>query len=46
MEFYAQNGNKRPIRLSEQTRCFAYDSMHRKYGLDTLKVMAVSLDDI
>ena len=46
MEFYAQNGNKRPVRLSDKTRQFAHDSLNRKYGLDTLKTRSVSLDDI
>ena len=46
MEFYSQNGSKRPVRLSEQTRRFAHDSLNRKYGLDTLKTMHVSLDDV
>lgn len=46
MEFYSQNHTKRPVRLSETTRRFAYDSLNRKYGLDTLKTMGVSLDDI
>lgn len=46
MEFYSQNGNKRPVRLSENTRKFAAESLNRKYGLDTLKVMNVELDDI
>jgi len=46
MEFYAQNGNKRPVRLSEETRQFAYDSLNRKYGLETLKNMSVSLDGV
>ena len=46
MEFYTQNGRVRPIRLSDSTRAFAYDSLNRKYGLDTLRVMSVSLDDI
>lgn len=46
MIFYSQNGNQRPVRLSEKTRQFAYDSLHRKYGLDTLKTMSVSLDDV
>ena len=46
MVFYSQNGNQRPVRLSEKTRQFAYDSLHRKYGLDTLKTMSVSLDDV
>ncbi len=45
MEFYTQNGKQRPVRLSEKTRQFAYDSLNRKYGLDTLKTMSVSLDD-
>ena len=46
MEFYTQNGNVRPIRLSESTRRFAYDSLGRKYGKDTLKTDAVYLDHI
>ena len=46
MVFYAQNGNQRPVRLSERTRRFAYESLNRKYGLDTLKTMGVSLDDV
>lgn len=46
MKFYTQNGNKRPIRLSEQTRKFAYESLGRKYGLDTLKTDSISLDNI
>ena len=46
MEFYTQNGMKRPIRLSESAREFARDSLARKYGLDTLKVDSVSVDDL
>jgi formate C-acetyltransferase len=46
MEFYTQNGKNRPIRLCEQTRRFAAESLGRKYGLDTLKVSAVSLDRV
>ena len=46
MNFYTQNGNTRPVRLSEKTRQFARDSLDRKYGLDTLKTMAVSLDNV
>ena len=45
MEFYAVNG-KRPARLSEPTRAFAYESMHYKYGLQTKATPAVALDDI
>ncbi len=37
---------KRPVRLSEETRRFAADSLDRKYGLDTLKTKAVVLDGI
>lgn len=46
MEFYTQNGMTRPVRLSEETRRFAFESLNRKYGLDTLKVSAIALDDI
>ncbi|MBR6765668.1 MAG: hypothetical protein IKM06_04200, partial [Clostridia bacterium] len=44
MEFFAMNG-KRPIRLSEETRKFAYESLDHKYGQDTLKSFAVAMDD-
>ncbi len=44
MNFFAVNG-KRPIRLSENTREFAYDSLNHKYGQDTWKTMSVSLED-
>lgn len=46
MDIYTQNKQIRPKRLSEQTFQFAYESLHRKYGLDTLKTEAVVLDDI
>ena len=46
MEFYTQNGMKRPIRLTDSTRKFAQEALARKYGLDTLSVDSVSLDDI
>ncbi len=36
---------KRPIRLSEETRKFAYESLDHKYGQDTLKSFAVAMDD-
>lgn len=45
MEFNTQNNLQRPIRLSEATRKFAYDSLGRKYGLDTLKTEAVDLNE-
>ncbi len=46
MEFYTQNGQVRPVRLSEETRKFAYDSLNRKYGLDTLQNFGVSCEDV
>ncbi|MBR6533479.1 MAG: hypothetical protein IKT44_03535 [Clostridia bacterium] len=44
MEFFAVNG-KRPIRLSEATRKFAFDSLNHKYGQDTCKTPAVLMDN-
>ena len=44
MNFFAVNG-KRPIRLSEETRKFAFDSLNHKYGQDTWSMPAVSMDD-
>lgn len=46
MTFNSVNGMERPIRLSEATRRFAYESLNHKYGLDTRKNMSVSLDHI
>ena len=46
MEFYTQNGLVRPVRLCDTTRGFAYDSLNRKYGLDTLRTDSVCLDEI
>lgn len=47
MEFYTSSKFKRPIRLSEKTRQFAYDSIyHHKYGLEALETPYVSLDSI
>lgn len=46
MEFFTSSQFKRPVRLSEETRQFAYQSLGHKYGLDTRKSPAVSLDDI
>ena len=45
MEFFAVNG-KRPVRLCEETRKFAYESLNHKYGHDTWRVDGVSMDDI
>ena len=46
MKFYSANGFPRPRRLSDATRLFAYESLDHKYGLDTLKVLQISLDHI
>lgn len=46
MEFFAVGKGKRPVRLCEQTRRFAWDSLNRKYGEDTARVNAVAMDDI
>ncbi len=46
MEFYTAYKENRPVRLSEKTRAFAYDSLHFKYGQDTWKNQAVSLDHL
>lgn len=44
MIFPSVNGIERPVRLSDKTRRFAYESLGHKYGLDTEKVMSVALD--
>lgn len=46
MNFFTPNGGTRPIRLSEATRQFAYDSLNRRYGKDTKRTPAVTMDDI
>ena len=43
MTFFAVNG-KRPIRLSDETRKFAFDSLNHKYGLETWSTPAVLMD--
>lgn len=46
MEFFTVNG-KRPVRLCEATRRFAYESLYEhKYGLDTKKDPAVCFDGL
>ncbi|MBE6588211.1 MAG: hypothetical protein E7647_07355 [Ruminococcaceae bacterium] len=46
MEFYTSYFEKRPVRLSDKTRLFAYRSLHEhKYGLETRSVPFVSLDN-
>ena len=46
MEFFAAGNLTRPIRLSEETRDFAYRSLMHEYGLDTRRVMAIPMDDV
>lgn len=45
MEFFATNGI-RPVRLSEDTRRFAYESVNHRYGKETWECPAVSMDDM
>ena len=45
MEFYSAFGN-RPVRLSDATRKFAYDSLHCRYGRETAANPMVSLDHL
>jgi len=45
MEFYSAFG-KRPVRLSDATRKFAYDSLHCRYGKETAATPTVSLDHV
>ena len=45
MEFFATNG-KRPVRLGNNTRKFAFESLGHRYGLETKKTPYVSLDHI
>jgi formate C-acetyltransferase len=46
MEFWAVGKRKRPVRLCESTRRFAWDSLNRKYGADTARVSAIAIDDL
>lgn len=46
MDFYTSYSEARPVRLSADTRQFAYDSLHHKYGTETRSHPAVSLDHI
>lgn len=46
MIFDSVNNMKRPVRLSETTRRFAYESLNHRYGLDTRNTPAVSLDHL
>ncbi len=44
--FASVNNIPRPVRLSEATRQFAYDSLNHKYGLDTMQTFGVAMDDV
>ena len=46
MIFPTASLTKRPIRLSEEIRDWAWRSMHGEYGDEALRHMSVSLDDI
>ena len=47
MEFYTMFEEKRPVRLCETTRKFAYESLYEhKYGLDALSHPNVTVDHI
>lgn len=47
MEFYTLHKTPRPVRLSESTRQFAYDSLeNHAYGLDAMRTPAVTMDHI
>lgn len=46
MEFITLSEEKRPVRLSKQTRRFAFESLGHRYGLETQKTPSVTLDDI
>jgi len=44
MEFLCTTGLKRPVRLCEETRQFAWESLHGKYGDEAMKTMGVEVD--
>lgn len=47
MKFYTTYHEERPVRLCEETRRFAYESLsEHRYGLDTKRMPCVSLDHI
>ena len=45
MEFTSSCAAKRPVRLTEETRRFAFESLHNPYGKQALETMAVSMDE-
>jgi len=46
MEFLCTTGLTRPVRLSETTRQFAWESLHGKYGDEAMKTMGVEVDAV
>lgn len=46
IEFYTAFNEPRPKRLKEETRLFAWESLHGRYGEDARKTPDVRLDDI
>jgi pyruvate-formate lyase len=46
VKFYSALNLERPVRLSEVTRRFAYESLHARYGQDTMRNLSVTLDHI
>lgn len=46
MKFYSATNLERPIRLTEETRQFAFESLNRKYGKDTMENMSIALDSV
>ncbi len=47
MEFYTVSKDPRPVRLSETTRQFAYESLElHRYGLDAMNTPAVTMDHV
>lgn len=44
MDFFTVGKKKRPVRLCEATRRFAFESLNHKYGRDTLENYSVTFD--
>jgi Pyruvate-formate lyase len=46
MEFYTAFSEKRPVRLSDATRRFAWESLHGCYGDNAMKTPYVAMDEV
>lgn len=44
MEFYTCFDRKRPVRLDDATRAFAWESLHGKYGQEAVRNGAIAMD--